>query len=161
MYLDTNTCIKLNDHEGSSFFESNTGVRQGDALSLLLFNLYTTELLQIDELDKTSVNCLMYADDRLLMSETETCLHTILDRLGEYCDKWGMEVNRDKTKIIIFIENGHRCKTLFMYKRFSVEIVLKYKYLSIEFSSSGSWTNAISNLSDRGIKALFLLKRYI
>ena len=35
MYLDTNTCIKLNDYKRSSFFESNTGVRQGDALSPL------------------------------------------------------------------------------------------------------------------------------
>ena len=103
----------------------------------------------------------MYADNLLLMSETETGLQRILDRLGEYCDKWGMEVNTDKTKIIKFSGNGHRCKTVFRYKSYSVENVFKYKYLGIEFSSSGSWTNAISNLSDRGMKALFLLKRYI
>ena len=76
VYLDTNTCIKLNHYERSSFFESNAGVRQGDAFSPLLFNLFIADLhkfLQIDcqspELDKTSVNCLMYADDLLLMSE--------------------------------------------------------------------------------------------
>ena len=81
MYLDTNTCIKPHDCERSSFFESNTGVRQGDALSPVLFNIYIADLqkfLQIycqsPELDKTSVNCLMYADDLLLMSDTETGL---------------------------------------------------------------------------------------
>ena len=35
MYLDTNTCIKLNDHARSSFFESNREARQGDALNPL------------------------------------------------------------------------------------------------------------------------------
>ena len=119
MYSDTNTRIKLNDYERSSFFESNTWVRQGDALSPLLFNLFIADLhkfLQIDcqspELDKTSIDCLMYADNLLLMSETETGLQRILDRFGEYCDKWGMEVNTDKTKIMKFSGNGHRCKTV-------------------------------------------------
>ena len=103
----------------------------------------------------------MYADALLLMSEAETGLQWILDRLGEYCDKWSMEVNTDKTKIMKFSGNGHLCKIVFGYKSYSVENVLKYKYVGIEFSSSGILTNAISNLSDRGMKALFILKRYI
>ena len=107
---------------------------------------------QSPELYKTSVNCLMYADDLLLMSETETGLQRIFDRLEEYCDKWDMEVNTDKTKIMKFSGNGHRCKTVFRYKSYSVENVFKYKYLGTEFSSSGSWINAISNLSDRAMK---------
>ena len=37
----------------------------------------------------------------------------------------------------------------------------KYKYLGIEFSSSGSWSSAIANISNPGKKALFLLKAYI
>ena len=114
------------------------------------------EFLHLDcqrpELDKTSVNCLMYADDLLLMSETETGLQRIFDRLEEYCDKWGMEVNTDKTKIMKFSGNGHRCKTVVRYKSYSAENVFKYKYLGTEFSSSGSWTNAISNLSGRAMK---------
>ena len=168
MYLDNSICIKLNNHERSNFFESNTGVRQGDALSPLLFNLYTADLqkfLQIEcnspSFDKTYVNCLMYADDLLLMSQTEDGLQRLLDRLGEYCDKWGMEVNIEKTKVMKFSGNGHKCKRHFMYKTKTIENVMKYKYLGIEFSSSGTWNHAISNLSDRGMKALYLLKRYI
>ena len=38
---------------------------------------------------------------------------------------------------------------------------MQYKYLGIEFSSSGSWSSAIANISNRGNKALFLLKGYI
>ena len=60
-----------------------------------------------------------------------------------------------------FSGNSYRCKTVFMYKGKSIENVLKYKYRDIEFSSSWSRTNAISNLSYRGMKALFLLERYI
>ena len=60
-----------------------------------------------------------------------------------------------------FSGNGHKCKRHFMYKTKTIENVMKYKYLGIEFSSSGTWNHAISNLSDRGMKALYLLKRYI
>ncbi|MES9993748.1 MAG: reverse transcriptase family protein [Candidatus Thiodiazotropha sp.] len=168
MYLDNNICIKINNKQRSNFFKSNVGVRQGDALSPILFNLFTSDLhdfLNIDcqspLLDKTNVNCLMYADDLLLLSESEIGLQRLLDRVNDYCGRWGMEVNIEKTKVIKFSGNGHRCKTVFMYNGSPVENVLKYKYLGIEFSSSGSWTAAISNLSNRGMKALFLLKRYI
>ena len=50
----------------------------------------------------------------------------------------GYEVNTDKTKVMKFSGNGHRCKTVFRYKSCSVENVIKYKYLGIEFSSSVS-----------------------
>ena len=60
-----------------------------------------------------------------------------------------------------FSGNGHRCKSVFLYKERPIENVSTYKYLGIEFSSSGTWSNAITNISNRGMQALFLLKGYI
>ena len=57
-----------------------------------------------------------------------------------------------------FSGNGHKFKTIFLYNDKPIESVSKYKYLWIEFSSSGSWCSAISNW---GMKAHFLLKGYI
>ena len=60
-----------------------------------------------------------------------------------------------------FSGNEHKCKSTFLFNGKPLENVYKYKYLGIEFCSSGSWSNAIANISNRGTKALFLLKGYI
>ncbi|MCU7800906.1 MAG: reverse transcriptase family protein [gamma proteobacterium symbiont of Lucinoma myriamae] len=168
MYVNNDMCIKINNSQRSSFFSSNVGVRQGDVISPILFNLYVSDLqkfLGTDNdtpvLETTSVNCLMYADDLVLISRSEVGLQRLVDRLSEYCCQWKMEVNTDKTKVIKFSGNGHRCKTTFFYKGNPIENVLKYKYLGIEFCSSGTWSNAIENLSSRGLKALFSLQRCV
>ena len=72
-----------------------------------------------------------------------------------------MEVNIDKTKVIKFSGNGHKCKTSFYYREKMIENVINYKYLGLVFNASGTWSNAMENLSMRGMKALFSLKRYI
>ena len=72
-----------------------------------------------------------------------------------------MEVNTDKTKIIKFSGNGHCCKTTFFYGEKLIENVINYKYLGLVFNAGGTWSNATENLSTRGLKALFSLKRYI
>ena len=43
-----------------------------------------------------------------------------------------------KTKVMKFSGNGHKFKTIFLYNDKPIESVSKYKYLGIEFSSSGS-----------------------
>ena len=68
--------------------------------------------------------------------------------------------HRKKTKVMKFNGNGHKCKTIFLYNDKPVESVSKYKYLGIEFSSSGSSCSAVSNISNRGMKAFFFLKGY-
>ena len=118
---------------------------QGDNISPQFFNLYISDLkafLGVDDdtpkLVSTPINCLMYADDLVLMSRSESGLQILLNRLGEYCRKWRMEVNIKKTKAMKFSGNGHKCKSVFIYNGKPLENVAKYKYLGIEFSSSGS-----------------------
>ena len=44
----------------------------------------------------------MYADDTVLFANSKENLQICLDGLKEYCDKWKLQVNADKTKIMIF-----------------------------------------------------------
>ena len=168
MYENNKMCIKVKNSHRSHFFTSNIGVRQGDAISPILFNLYVSDLqsyIGYDSdaplLDTSVVNCLMYADDLVLMSRTEIGLQGLIDKLSDYCTRWKMEVNIDKTKVMKFSGNGHKCKTNFFYREKMIENVLNYKYLGLVFNASGTWSNAMENLSVRGMKALFSLKRYI
>ena len=100
------------------------------------------------------------------MSRSESGLQILLNRLGEYCRKWRMEVNIEKTKAMKFSGNRHKCKSVFIYNGKPLENVDKYKYLGIEFSSSGSWSSAIANISNRGkegavfTKRLYMFRKY-
>ena len=42
-----------------------------------------------------------------------------------------------------------------------IENVINYKYLGLIFNASGTWSNAMENLSARGLKLFFALKRYL
>ena len=52
------------------------------------------------------INCLMYADDLLILSENEQCLSESLQRLGKYTEKWNLKISERKTKIMIFNKSG-------------------------------------------------------
>ena len=49
----------------------------------------------------------MFADDLVLISETAEGLQNCLNALQNYCDKWCLSINTDKTKVMIFNKGGH------------------------------------------------------
>ena len=77
MYSNSKFAVKK-DNLMSDFGNYEKGVRQGDGLSPLLFNIYINDIDQIFHydvtdpvgLDSTKLNCLIYADDLLLLSES-------------------------------------------------------------------------------------------
>ena len=73
----------------------------------------------------------MYAYDLVLISRSEVGLQGLIDKLSDYCKRWRMEVNNDKTKILKFSGNGHCCKTTFFYREKLIENVINYKYLGL------------------------------
>ena len=78
------------------------------------------------------ISCLMYADDIVLLSKSAKGLQTLLCRLEDFCNKWNLKVNINKTKIIIFNKAGRVLKGYnFTYGNNLLEHVNEYKYLGI------------------------------
>ena len=100
----------------SSKFPSNIGVKQGDVLSTILFNIYVNDLPQSFEfndndpinINETSTSCLQYADDLVIMSTSAEGLQKCINQLENYCDNNKLNLNMKKT--FIFNKQGSLIK---------------------------------------------------
>ena len=93
-YKNVELCIKLHDHL-THWFGSSVGVWPGDLLSPMLFNLFvnnlTSEVKSLScgvKLGDTTISILLYADDIVLISESEDSLQKMLDVVNNWCQKW-------------------------------------------------------------------------
>ena len=81
-----------------------------------------------------------------------------LDGLHNYSSEWRLDVNFQKTKVIV-------CSWLklpsdkyyFYYGLNSIEITENYKYLGVIFNHNGRFQLAASSLTDKAKKAYFAL----
>ena len=95
-------------HGTTDWFQIEKGVRQGCILSPCLFNLYVEYIMRNAGLEETqagikiagrNVNNLRYADDTILMAESEE-LKSLLMKVKEESEKAGLKLNIQKTKIM-------------------------------------------------------------
>lgn len=100
---------------------------------------------------------LLYADDTVIMSETEDGLQHALNVFHEYCKDWKLTVNVDKTKVLVFSKGRPNKNYKFMYGDIAVDIVNEYKYLGIFMSRSGSFLTAKKHIAEQGSKAIYCL----
>ena len=163
MYVNVGSLlhVKVGSYLSNSF-RSTIGVRQGDVLSPTLFNLYLNDIkdyLKSDVntpcLDNKQINYLLYADDIVLLSCDEKSLQSSLNDLHDYCKKWKLEVNLNKTKIIVFSKSGKLVPTNIMLNGVKIEDVQSHKYLGLMFNTSGRFDVAKKDLLQRGLKAMY------
>lgn len=169
MYSNSKFVVKK-DNILSQSGKSERGVRQGDSLSPLLFNIFINDIDKIFDqsvsdpvvLNSTKLNCLIYADDVLLLSESKEGLQSCLNSLQTYCDFWKLKINTDKTKVIIFSVGKTKKENIqFKLNDSVIEIVEKYKYLGILLSYNGNLKHAADHMYQKSLKAIFSLKSKI
>ena len=105
---------------------------------------------------------LLYAYDIVLFGKTPEELQKSLNILEKYCDRWKLTVNTAKTKILVFRKGGRLSSNLqFTYIGNNIEIVSKFCYLGIVFTSGGSSFETQKTLSGQALKAIFTLRKYL
>ena len=125
------------------------------SLSVLLWLLYcyifdsTCDPLIMGE---CKINCLLYADDLILLSESEHGLQRCLAKLSCYAKKWQMRINIKKKKAILFNKSGKIFGSEFQLGNQPIQITDSYVYLGRMVSvgirgNSGSIWNEWSSCS--------------
>ena len=182
IYENAKSCVKVGN-TFSRFFPCKTGVRQGDNLSPLLFSIYLNDFEDFlfkkykglddlaNDIDQMSndqnltvflrLYILLYADDTVILAETEKELQLALDSLEEYCSLWNLQVNLDKTKVVIFSRGKIRKFRKFTFAGEQVEVVPEYIYLGIVMNYNNKFNKAIERLCMLARKAIFSLKSKI
>ena len=94
---------------GTDRFQIGKGVRQGRILSPCLFNLYSEYIMRNAGLEEAqagkkiagrNINNLRYADNTILIAESEDELKSLLMKVKEESEKVGLKLNIQKTKIM-------------------------------------------------------------
>ena len=86
------------------------------------------------------MNCLIYADDLLIISNNALGLQNALHRLNAYTNQWALEINIQKTKIIVF---------KFYIGENEIEIVNSFTYLGILLPANGKFSAAMNDLKTK------------
>lgn len=169
MYCNIKSRVMVEQQHSDSFI-CHMGVRQGENLSPLLFAFYVndieTKLLEHncnylnfnDDFlnDYLKLFVLMYADDTVVLCDSEQGMKQALVALNTYCSDWKLKINCSKTKIVVFSRGKIQAdKYNFTFDRDSIEVVSHYKYLGITFNYNGRFRKGELELKEQAQRAMY------
>ncbi|KAL3696387.1 hypothetical protein R1sor_010463 [Riccia sorocarpa] len=142
--------------------ESTLGVIQGCPLSPTLFGLLIDVLYEYirehDEgfaLGTQSVSVLLFADDVVLIANSESQLHRLVRLLETFCHQSEMSVNLSKTK---WLRRGTGLAEPVMFQGQPIAECQKYKYSGLEFTSNLAWPDCVKARTASALRALYAFK---
>ena len=109
-------------------------------------------------LDGKNVNVLAFADDVVLIANSEHELTILLNCLEKWCQRWKIVVNLDKTKIVVFSPGKLKVPRVQMkYNDVYVEQVQQYRYLGVVLDEKLTLDSRVRNVKIQAMKALGLI----
>ncbi|KAG8171631.1 hypothetical protein JTE90_013064 [Oedothorax gibbosus] len=163
LYANSITAFHINGQAGEAFHPT-CGVRQGDPLSPILFNLVVDTLItKIKEspvgisIDGIKVAVSAYADDLILFAETKLGLQSNLNLAQEVLSSCNLLINSSKSFTLSILADARNRQTKVVPGNFtvnqaplpSVGVDGSFKYLGLMFNSFGLiWADPASQIQD-------------
>jgi hypothetical protein len=155
--------VKLNG-EISEDFSVETGLRQGDALSPTLFNIALESIVR-EVLDDVTglriggghqITLPAYADDIIIMGETEEDLKRSAEKLISKGKEIGLQVNEGKMKYLI-VSRREQVQNSLIVGGFTFERVTNFKYLGVDVNQQANSHYEIKRRINARNKSYFAL----
>jgi hypothetical protein len=136
-------------------FTINKGIRQGDSLSATLFIIVMDYVVRNIDRKNTirnrGVQIIAYADDITIVAKNQKLLKETIDEIVREGRKVGLELNKEKTKILTTREQTEAMKI----GNDTYECVKTFKYLGITINTEGTNQQEIKEKIMAGNKAYF------
>ena len=110
------------------------------------------------KVNNKDISSVFWADDIVIFSEHENGLRAMIKVLDQYATENKLEINIDKTKIMICNKTGRLMTRLFFINGIQIECVRYYKYTGFLLTPSGEINSGLKDLRDRALKANMGLK---
>lgn len=154
LYETAHTTLAVNNNMSQPIRVAR-GVRQGDPLSPLLFNVVMDLVLANlpqrvgYRLENELVSALAYADDLVLLAGSKVGMQSALDAVHRVGGQVGLRLNNRKCSVLSMVPDGKRKKVHYLTGRSfkiaqnwlrQVECVERWRYLGVDFVASGCAT---------------------
>ncbi|XP_055385015.1 uncharacterized protein LOC129614453 [Condylostylus longicornis] len=148
----------------SESFQINSGVRQGDALSALIFNMVLHYAIR--DIDKggnifvRSHKILAYADDLAIIGKNYNIMAQVFKELKAEVIKVGMHINETKTKYLKLSRNERRRQPEnIKIDELEIQGIEKFKYLGVLLCNDNSMRNCIQERLQAGNRCYYAHKK--
>ena len=169
MYQVVKTKVRVNGQYTESL-DCPLGLKQGEICSPVIFSLFIHELTkEIRKKGKHGVQLspemvqiliLLFADDVALIADSIGGLQNQLNILHEVAIKLDLEVNLNKSNIVVFRNGGHLAKTeKWLFNGENMLVVNAYKYLGIFLTTKLCFTQTFEDLAMKAKKGIIGILR--
>jgi hypothetical protein len=109
------------------------------------------------------LNCLLWADDLVIFSQTAEGLQNSINKTKHFYDSLGLKINEKKTKIMIFNKSGKTLKNKhnFWLGGKPLEVTDQYQYLGLKLRPSGALNFSVDELNLKANKAWFSISKIL
>lgn len=144
-------CVRT-ESGNTNYVSIKRGVRQGCLLSPLLFNVYAEHIIKTSLEERSEgarvngvvINNIRYADDTVVLAESEEHLQTLMNVLAVSSARMGLEINALKTRTLVFDRNPNVQNNVgITIDNTKIQNVNSYIYLGREVNSQLDHTKEI------------------
>ena len=170
LYEDSKACVRVGN-EVSEWFPVRVGLRQGCVMSPWLFNLFIDGVVRevnarvlgrglklLDGNDEWEMNQLLFADDTVVVADSEEKLCQLVSEFGRVCERRKLRVNVNKSKVMRCTRNQNNAGLNVMLNGEALEEVDQFKYLGSVIAANGGVEADVRHRVNEGCKVLGALK---
>ena len=172
LYVGSKACVRVGN-EVSEWFPMRVGLRQECVMSPWLFNLHIDGVVRevnvqvlgrglklVDENDNEwELNQLLYADDTVVVANSERKLCQLVTGFGRVCERRKFRVNVGKSKVMRCTRNEDDAGLNVMLNGEALEEVEQFKYLGSVIAANGGVETDVCHRVNEECKVLGALKR--